>query len=115
MGTYHYDEQCCLAQPGHHLLDADYYVGFSDGPAGVDVTASVREDEVIELHSSDMIVRGWNHRVDEFVAAIEKFGNAAEWIPDRSAVIIPPRWLGLGPVHVMFSVARFDEWTECET
>lgn len=113
MGTYHYDEQCCLAQPGHHLLDADYHVGFSDGTA-VDVTASVRDDEVIELHSSDMIVRGWNHRVDELVAALQRFGNAAEWIR-TGAVIVPPRWLKLGGAHVMFSVARFDEWTECQT
>lgn len=83
-----------LAQPGHHLLDADYHVGFSDGTAGVDVTASVRDDEVIELHSSDMIRARLEPRVGEFVAALEKFGNAAEWIPDRNAVIIHPRRQG---------------------
>lgn len=115
MGTHYYDDQCCLARPGHHLQTADYYVGFSDATAGVDVTAAVRDDEVIELRGSDLMVRGWNHRVEEFAAAIERFGDAAEWIPDRCAVIIPPRWLGLGAVHLMFSVARFDEWTECET
>ena len=59
------------------------------------------------------MVRGWNHRVEELVAALRRFGNAAEWIPDRCAVIVPPRWLG--PEHLMFSVARFDEWTECMT
>ena len=113
MGSYHYDEQCCLAQPGHHLLTADYYVCFSDSTVGVDVTASVRDDEVIELRGSDSIVRGWNHRVGELVGALEQYGNAAEWLPDLRALIVPPRWLG--GVHVMFSVARFDEWTECQT
>ena len=113
MGTHHYDERCCLARPGHHLLDADYHVGFSDSTIGVDVTAAVRDDEVIELRGADLMVRGWNHRVGELVAALEQYGNAAEWIPDCFAVIVPPRWLGVG--CVMFSVARFDEWTECES
>ena len=113
MGNYHHDEQCCLTQPGHHLLDADYYVGFSDGTAGVEVTATVRDDDVIELRGSDSIVRGWNHRVGELVAALQRHGTVAEWIPDLCAVIVPPR--RLGSAHVMFSVARFDEWTECQT
>lgn len=113
MGSYHYDERCCLARPGHHLRDADYHVGFSDSTIGVDVTAAVRAGDVIELRGADLMVRGWNHRVDELVAAIQRFGNAAEWIPDCFALIIPPRWLGVG--CAMFSVARFDEWTECES
>ena len=113
MGTHHYDDQCCLARPGHHLYAADYYVGFSEATEGVDVTLAVRDDDVIELRGSELMVRGWNHRVGEVVAAMERFGNAAEWIPDLFAVIVPPRWVGT--VHLMFSVARFDEWTECET
>lgn len=112
MGYHHHDERCCLAQPGHHLLTADYYVGFSDGTTGVEVTASVRADDVVELRGIDSMVRGWNHRVDELVAALQRFGTAAEWIADRAAVILPPRHVGT--VHVMFSVGRFDEWTECE-
>ena len=69
--------------------------------------------QVIELCGADSMVRGWNHRVGALVDALQRFGNAAEWIPDLRAVIVPPRWVGT--VHLMFSVARFDEWTECQT
>ena len=70
MGSYHYDERCCLARPGHHLRDADYHLGFAETTAGVDVTAAVRAGDVIELRGEDLMVRGWNHRVDELRAEI---------------------------------------------
>jgi hypothetical protein len=78
--SYHYVEQCCLTDPGHQILDADYYIASGNSTPRIEVTAVMLDDEVIE--------RRWNGSVLR--------GGVAEW--DRCATGLGPP-LGVGKVR----------------
>ena len=68
--SYHYDEQCCLTDPGHQILDADYYIASGNSTPPIEVTAIMLDDGVIELRWNGSVLRGGNHRLQLLAEAL---------------------------------------------
>ena len=109
--SYHYDEQCCLTDPGHQILDADYYIASGNSTPPIEVTAIMLDDGVIELRWNGSVLRGGTTGRSSSPRRCATGGGAADWVPERQLVIVPT--LGVGNRHAMFSVGFLDERTPC--
>ena len=62
--SYRYDDQRCLTDPSHQVLDADYYIATGNSAVRIEVTVVMLDDGLIERRWNGSILRGWNHSHD---------------------------------------------------
>ena len=80
------------------------------------VTVPVRAlvgDELIRLDWDGQSTELWNHRPDDVAQALRTTSGVAEWAPEWQVLLVPRA--SLADERSVFTLAHFDERTECAT
>jgi len=106
------DPVCASSEPGHHVDVGRYFMAVVKSAVTVPVRAGVG-DELIRLDWCGQFTELWNHRPDDVAQALSATNGVAEWAPEWQVLLVPRA--SLADERSVFTLAHFDERTECAT
>ena len=106
------DPVCASSDPGHHVDVGRYFMAVAKSAVTVPVQAEVR-DGLVRLDWKRQSAELWNHRPDDVAHALRTTNGVAEWAPEWQVLLVPRA--SLADERSVFTLAHFDERTECAT
>ena len=106
------DPVCASSDAGHHVDVGRYFMAVAKSAVTVPVRALVG-DELIRLDWDGQSTELWNHRPDDVAHALRTTNGVAEWAPEWQVLLVPRA--SLADERSVFTLAHFDERTECAT
>ena len=103
------DPVCASADPGHHVDIGRYFMAVAKSAVTFPVNAHVC-DGLVHLDSDEVL---WHHRPDDVAHALRSTDGHAEWAPEWQVLLVPRA--SLADERSVFTLAHFDERTECAT
>ena len=106
------DPVCASSEAGHHVDVGRYFMAVVKSAVTIPVRARVG-DERIRLDWGGQSTALWNHRPDDVAQALRATNGVAEWAPEWQVLLVPRA--SLADERSVFTLAHFDERTECAT
>jgi hypothetical protein len=106
------DRQCDLYRPGHQIHWIHFNHSMREPSVVIPVTAVVDDDGLVHIEGDDPSLVLWNHRPALLHAALQRFGERADWKPRWHLLAVPTEAF-MGSARSVFNLAALDERREC--